>query len=191
METLLDKNEITSRIDLFEENWAKWSIEDTVEWFKYVLNCKEKNNINDDSSIEDSDTESETETESETDLNENKAMSKNNNIINNNNEDEKKSENENTNLCDVDFDSVSKTMRRENFLPKHFLIAMDKKDLIKIGFKTRNDYRLIYKQTKMLVVKYPKGKKSRKNRKKSRNREIDNVGDSLRNQVEGIVEDTY
>ena len=192
IEWLLKQHSIKNKIDAFEQNWTKWSIDDTIEWFKYVLVCKQnkpkpqnndENNENEiefydsDYSIENLDIESDTASENDYNCDQNI----------DNNDDEKKNEESQMkfNNDSIDFDHIKQRMIEESFiLPKHFLLAMDKTDLKKIGFIKRNEYQLIYKQTKILVAKYPKGKRRKKSVKKQREENI------VYNQIEGAVEDT-
>ena len=85
IEGFLKKNKIEDQIDLFEQNWKEWDTNACIEWFKYVLNCKNSNN---DYRIENLDDETQTQSETESE-----SEDSNNNAF----EEEKKSENSNIN----------------------------------------------------------------------------------------------
>ena len=82
-------------------------------------------------------------------------------------------------------------MSQENFIiAKHYFSGMDKKDLKLIGFKNPNHYRLIYRQKKELIQKYPKGKTKRNKPNNKNKKEKRNANKTFGDQIEGFVEDT-
>ena len=135
-------------IDSFEKKWCEWSIDDTTQWFEFVLGGNDKNK--DDSSDSDS---SDDEDDDETD-------EKKQEIIN----------------VEVDFKHVLSRLNMGRFNAKKELPVLVKAfQFERFGFKNKRDRKLLVKKTKQLVEKYPRIKR-KKSKKKQKNDNVELEG---------------
>ena len=163
-------------INSFEKKWCEWSIDDTIEWFKFVLNqdgmydaydyeiedCSINSSDSSDSSGDDDDEEEEA--------------------------DEKKQE---MNEIQVDFQRVRSYLSGFGFNAKKDLPTLVKPfQFERFGFKNKKDCKLVCKKTKGLVKKYPRKSKKAKKKNKTRNQQDNSMNKQNDVGVEGFVEDT-
>ena len=129
-------------IDSFEKKWCEWSIDNTTQWFEFVLSCDYKTENYSDS---DSDSSDDDEDDDETD--------------------EKKEEANK----EVDFKHVESRLNVVGFNAKKDLPVLVKPFQFKrFGFKNKRDCKLLFNKTKQLVEKYPRMKR-KKSKKKQKN----------------------
>ena len=138
-----------NKIDLFESDWTHWNLNDSLKWFKYVLTINNNNN-NDDCS---SDSESESDS--------------------NNGLDDEKIEEIIILNDEIDYSKIESMLQMMKFrAKKNFPLIQTSYQLKQFGFKNKKDCKLLSKQTKLLLKKYPK-KKSKKHKQQKKK------GDSL------------
>ena len=176
----MNGNEI---IDSFEEKWCKWNIDDTIQWFDFVLKCKNSNykyideNENYDNCkhlnyVSDSDYEIEDYSSSSDDSY--------------SDEDEKKHEHGDLTSINLNFKNVKIRMEAMEFRAKRdFGLILKPFQFKRYGFKNKNDCKLLFKQTQLLVKKYPK--KSQNNGKQLQDKKQHYSSDQ---RLEGLVHDT-
>ena len=149
-------------IGSFEEKWREWSVDDTVEWFEFVLNTKGLN-LNDENYSSSDDDEDEDNDETE---------------------DKKQEINE-----DIDFKHVKLHLSGIEFNAKEDLPVLVKPFQFKrFGFKNKKDCKLLCKNTKLLMKKYPKKRKKSKKNVDPAGEKEENTCDST---LEGFVQDTH
>ena len=131
-------------INSFEKKWCEWDVDDTTEWFKFVLNMK--NGGDDDYEIDDY-SSSDTSDGSHDDQDEN-----DHELL----DDEKKQElNE-----EIDFQDIKSHLLSIHFKSKKDLPMLSKTFQFKrFGFKNKKDCKLLCKKTQQLIEKYPKKRK--------------------------------
>ena len=164
----LNGNEI---IDSFEKEWTKWNVDQTIIWFKLILKnvknneCNNNNNSDRDYEIEyygcsSDDTSSSNDSEEE-------------------NDEKKDIEQE------IDFIDIKSKLEAIGFRSKKDLpLFKSELNFKQCGFKNKNHCKLLCKQTKLLIKKYPKlkRKKSKKVNEKDKTDDYDDL--------EGMVKDT-
>ena len=157
-------------IDEFEQKWTQWNVDDTLNWFSFVLKCKKYSSIDDgnvnsdckNDESDDSDTSDASESESES---------------NGSRKREK-----------VDYKKVRNLLIAINFRAKKNLPLMLKSFQFKqFGFQNKNDCKLLCKQTKLLMEKYPKKSKKSKSKRKQKFKQPNNDHDL----IEGFVQETH
>ena len=158
-------------INTFEKKWCEWDVDDTIEWFKFVLNMK--NGGDDDYEIDDYSTSDSSDSSDDDDDDEN-----DHELL----DDEKKQE-----LNEIDFQDIKSHLLSIHFKSKGFPMLSKTFQFKRFGFKNKKDCKLLCKKTQELIEKYPKkGKKSKKHSKRQ-----DNHGSTRNNSnMEGFVEDT-
>ena len=181
-------NKSKERIDIFEKDWMKWDINDTLKWFKYILynnNNNNNNNIDYDSdySIESDETESESDS--------NSYGNNGKDMINIEDYKYNENENENENINNIDFILIKNKLLKHHFKAKYYLNGMKKGTFKKFGFKNQFHYRLLYKQTQLLIEKYPRNRKKIAIKDKKMPKQNPNAMENIRQeQLEGFVENT-
>ena len=163
-------------INTFEKKWREWNVDDTIEWFKFVVNMK--NGGGDDYEIDHYSSSETSDSSDDEDKNDHKL------------DDEKKQGiNE-----EIHFQDIKSHLLSIHFKSKKDLPMLSKTFQFKrFGFKNEQDCKLLCKKTQQLIEKYPKkGKKSKKHSKRQ-----NNDGSSGKNKtkgndidVEGFVQDT-
>ena len=170
LETYWNKLNGNYAIEQFESNWTMWTIDDSINWFEYILSSK-----HDDT---DDDSNSDTDSDSDSDSDESNGITSggNNTNTNDNNDDEKNESNKSQSEA-VDYTSVHKNMVSSKFKARKNLPIMSKSFQFKqLGFNNKRYCKLLSKYTKQLMKKYPKPSKKSK---------------AKEGQVEGFVTSTH
>ena len=160
-------------IDSFEKKWCEWSIDDTIEWFEFVLNMKNLG-VKDDDEIE------YYSSSDDDDEDDNKVIINDHDIA----IDDKMSE------SNIDFEHVKSRLFAMQFNCKKDLPMILKSfQFKKFGFNNKQHCQLLCKNTKLLIDKYPKKHKKPKNQNK---KNVENKDDNGNKYVglEGFVENT-
>ena len=179
-------------IDAFEKKWFEWTIDDTIRWFDFVLKCKDSG----DSDHSDSDYEihdcSSDESESERD-DENENGS---NAITMDMDEKKQEINDIVVSTPIDFTNVKIRMEAMEFRAKRdFGLILKPFQFKRFGFRNKNDCKLLFKQTQLLLKKYPKKSKNKSKKSKNKRNDIDDDSKQQENNfddagLEGFVQDT-
>ena len=116
-------------IDSFEKRWSEWDINDTIEWFKFVLNQTKVDDSGDD----------------------------NINIELQDDDDEKKQlEMTVTETIEIDFEDIKSNLLQMKFnCKKYFPILLKLSQFETFGFKNMKDQEYLCKKVKQLMKKYP------------------------------------
>ena len=153
-------------INSFEQKWTQWTIDETVQWFDFVLKNSDNNDYEigyDSSGSEDSEN-SEDNDEKKVDLDDN----------------------------DIGYQSIISKLQLMNFRAKTNLPYLGKAfHFQQFGFKNKLHCKILCQQTKKLIAKYPKKAKVTKTKNKKQGgydaSKIKNLDNS---NVEGFVPET-
>ena len=193
-EHLSKENNIEYQINEFEQNWTKWSIDDTINWFKYIIYCTPAYTSKSTNNRYESDDSVQTYSDNDDDNDNNYA------IDDAKNQEEKEMEQNENGTNDLDFIKIKNNLVEKGFVSKMFLQGMEKKDLINYGFKNPLYYRLIYKKIDKLIDKYPvkkrKGKQKDKSKHNGTSMAVNNTdpvedANNMSSMVEGYPDDTH
>ena len=175
-------------MESFESKWIEWDINETVKWFDFVLKYKSHKNKNrhcnkdgDNDNDYDSDYDIEDYSSSSSDDSGADGDPTNDNV----GEDEKQCEI----TKEIDYNVIKSRLNAIKFRAKKNLPFLLKPyHFAQFGFENKNDCKILCKETKTLIAKYPKKKLSKKNAKRSKNNKKPIPGNY---DLEGFVQDTH
>ena len=162
-------------IDSFEKRWCEWSVDDTIEWFEFVLSQDSEHIYDNDYEIEDYNSSDSSDDDNDEEEDDEKQHVRDREV---------------TEL--IDFKQVRSYLCGLGFNTKKDLPILVKSfQFERFGFKNKNDCKLLCKKTKGLVKKYPRKSNKSKKKNKTRKNQKENVM-SKRNDVrlEGFIDDT-
>ena len=169
-------------IDSFEQRWCEWDINDTIEWFKFVLNAKNLN-LNLIGNNDDNDHDYQIEDCS--------SSSDDNSGRGNIDQDDEKQKLEMIEAIDFKY-IKSKLLSTEFGAKKYFPILFKPFQFKQFGFKNKKDQKFLCKKVKQLIEKYPKQKKQSKNKNKNKKQQEKRIKNNVNDfEVEGFVQDTH
>ena len=174
-------------IDSFEKEWTQWSVDDTIKWFDLVLKIESYNGVESDDSCcdaESSNSNSDCDGIVINDSNENKECDHDEKMC-------KSDQNINTiSVHGIDFQDIKSRLEASGFRAKKDLpFFIQPFNFKQCGFQNKKDCKILCKQTKILIEKYPKKKKYKK-KSKNKIRKSDVKHKNVNDDLEGVVQDT-
>ena len=157
----------------FEKRWCEWSVDETTQWFAFLLDTKSVDIYGDDDyEIEDY------------------SSSTSNSGDENDNDEEDDEKKQETNEVLVDFKHVESVLYGMDFnAKKYFPVLLKPFQFKTFGFGNKQDRKLLCKKTKALIEKYPRKSKSNKKYQKSKEKNNNNINNNEYN-LEGFVQHT-
>ena len=157
-------------IDSFEKEWTQWSIDDTINWFDFVLKMEETRYSNDkhqNGNVNINGNDYNSDSESYSDDSDSDSESGSDETSDDNHDDEKERELEKNRKKfksnEIDFEDIKSRLEATGFRAKTDLVHLDKAFNFKqCGFKNKKDCKVLCKQTKKLIEKYPRKKQKKK-----------------------------
>ena len=176
-------------INSFEMNWTQWTIDDTIKWFDFVLTTHNYHPNNDNPNIDltsNTDKDGYDTSDNSSDDDDDDDDDDDNSIRVHDNEDRKVCQIANKEMkqnSEIDYKDIKSKLEAAGFRAKKNLGFLAKPfNFRQCGFNNMQDCRILCKQTKKLIARYPKKRKN----KTTRNVKNQSVGGDL----EGDVQNT-
>ena len=175
-------------IESFEKEWTQWTVDDTIQWFDFVLKMERLRRDNDEPQTAAGKHNSGYDSNSEDYSDESSSSDDNRDDRDDEKERELKNE-KNKKSNEIDFQDIKSKLLSTGFRAKKDLaFFVQPFNFKQCGFKNKKDCKILCKQTKKLMEKYPKKRKHKNNKSKKsimKNQHVDDDYD-----LEGVVQDT-